>query len=460
MSAQDCNTGDHANPPQSNQTANGDTAARTARNAQADGSGNMAEHGAAPGASPSNTAPANSNVEPSAYFKALRWGVDSLYLSYRGDLFPKVVKRLDTLKQLAQSTNPKEVGQAQYASSGHIFEVRDRGSKVYQYVLDDGAFRIQLAKPGGTAPMAYIKVSAEYLANYGPEQAERTLFEILSEMGDIRDRAQVSRVDLYVDFESSENMESWTRDAWVTRAGRINSYAVGGSFSGWSVGLGGHLGARLYNKVLEIAQSGKQWVLPLWLAQGWKPLDPVWRLEFEFKREFLIQKNLRSLSDVLEHCDGLWSYATTEWLRLTLPTPHDKTRSRWPIHPLWGYLSSVDWPSAPRPLGKRQVPERSPHDDRLFSMLYTCIISFMAKHGFSVEDFDGAIDQMLSDAECFHSSKATREGISFDRYIDEKLGLKRRAFNSGMNKPDAAHDWEAQEQAERAAEYRKLSRGE
>ena len=61
----------------------------------------------------------------------------------------------------------------------------------------------------------------------------------------------------------------------------------------------------------------------------------VWRLEFELKREVLTQKGLSKLYQVLNHLNGLWSYATTEWLRLTLPSDDDKTRSRWPIHPLW-----------------------------------------------------------------------------------------------------------------------------
>jgi hypothetical protein len=49
-----------------------------------------AEIGAEQGASPSNTAPNNSKEETSKeeqpFFQALRWGVDSLYVSYKGKL--------------------------------------------------------------------------------------------------------------------------------------------------------------------------------------------------------------------------------------------------------------------------------------------------------------------------------------------------------------------------------------
>lgn len=37
-------------------------------------------------------------------------------------------------------------------------------------------------------------------------------------------------------------------------------------------------------------------------------------------------------------------------LRLTLPNEADETRSRWPIHPLWQALSSVDWEGNGAPL--------------------------------------------------------------------------------------------------------------
>ncbi len=59
-----------------NLTATSLAAARTARDARADGGQEVAEP-ALEGALPSNTAPYNSNTGQE-WFKALRWGVDSL----------------------------------------------------------------------------------------------------------------------------------------------------------------------------------------------------------------------------------------------------------------------------------------------------------------------------------------------------------------------------------------------
>ncbi len=416
-----------------------------------------AEHGVT-GAPPTNRAPDNSN-QGNISFRALRWGVDSLYLSYPGELFPEVEDRLKALKQLAQSTVPGEVGKAQFPLGDHIFEVKEKGASLFPYILEDGSFRIQLSRPGKKAPMVYVKVSAYYLAHVGPVEAEKHLYGLLSELGVVTESANVSRIDLFVDFESNVDMESWDRHAWVTRASSINAYAVNGHFSGWSIGLGGILSARLYNKSLEILTSGKEWIVPLWKTVGWKGQSVVWRLEFEIKRELLTQKNLGKLYQVLKYLNGLWNYATTEWLRLTIPNLADDTRSRWPIHPLWGLLSSVDWESNGGPLAKRFSPERSPKDDKLFQSLYSAILSYMAKHGIGVDELYEGIEDLLASAYAFHAEKANFLGLCFEDFIEEKLALKRRQYNTLLNDPAWEEKRQEDAKARQARAYRKASDG-
>jgi hypothetical protein len=436
-------------------TATSRSPARTARDARADGDREAAEP-AFMGAPPTNRAPYNCN-EP--YFKALRWGVDSLYLSYPGELSRESDARLKELKQLAQANDPGEVAKAQLALGSHIFEVKERGASLFPYILEDGAFRIQLSRPGHKAPMAYVKVSAGYLAHVGPVEAEQHLYGLLSELGELKESANVSRIDLFVDFQTSVDMESWDRHAWVTRAASINAYAVSGNFSGWSVGLGGILSARLYNKLLEIIVSGKDWILPLWQKAGWTGEGVIWRLEFELKREVLTQKGLSKLAEVLNHLNGLWSYATTEWLRLTLPSEDDKTRSRWPIHPLWGFLSSVDWEGKGGALTKRFSPTRSPNDDKLFQIGFSAILSYMAKHGFPAHELYEGSEDFMANAYAYHDQKAHELGLPFDDLIAEKLALKHRQFNTAINNPDQEAERKARELEEQAKAYRKASGG-
>ena len=194
-------------------------------------------------------------------------------------------------------------------------------------------------------------------------------------------------------------------------------------------------GFRLYNKLLEIVVSGKEWIIPLWQKAGWDASALVWRLEFEIKREVLTQKGLAKLSEVMHHLNGLWSYATTEWLRLTLPNADDKTRSRWPNHPLWLYLSAVDWESKGGPLAKRFSPSRSPNDDKLFQIAYSAILSYMAKHGFPASELYEGCEDFLASAYAYHEQKALDLGLPFEDFIAEKLALKHRQYNTEVNRP-------------------------
>lgn len=433
------------------QTASGSDAppAAKARTERPNGGGTWASD-----APPTNRASDNCNLP---FFKPLRWGVDSLYLSYPGDLFPEVETQLKHLKQLAQSAEPGQQSQAQYAVSGHIFEVKDKGASLFPYILEDGAFRLQFSRTGKRAPMAYVKVSATYLAYAGPMEAAQALYDLLSQMGEITGEANVSRIDLYVDFVSSVDMESWTRHAWVTRANDVDQYSVKGKFSGWSIGLGGNIACRLYDKLLEIASSGKNYLLGLWSEIGWKSSEPVWRLEFEIKREALAQRGLSSLPQVMANQGGLWSYLTTEWLRLTLPNPDDQTRSRWPEHPLWGYLAAVDWEGSGGPALKKFTPERTPGNDKLFNLGLSVMLSYMAREGLC-DLYDGQ-EAFVAALYEYHDGKAYRQGIPFDDYIRDKLALKVRQFNTRINHPETEQERQAMEREKAARAYRKASNG-
>src|SRR5205823_9213769 len=132
---------------------------------------------------------------------------------------------------------------------------------LFAYVLDDNAYRISLASAAARAlPMAYVKISSHRLASSSVQAIEDELRAMLAELGSIEGSARVSRIDLFVDFVSNVDLESWTRSAWVTRARSINAYAVDERFSGWAIGLGGPMAARLFDKRLEIAKSGKAWL--------------------------------------------------------------------------------------------------------------------------------------------------------------------------------------------------------
>ena len=407
------------------------------------------------GATPSNTAPHNSNNTLSDGFRLLRLAVDSLYLSYPGDLHRGVLTQLTELKGKAQSPDSPEQAKAQFVAGSHIFEVKDKGAGFFPFVLDDNAYRIQLSRPGKKLPMAYVKVSAEYLAFRGPRAVQEELEVLLPEFGLITGNNMVSRIDLAADFISPCIMDSWHRSAWVTRAEEIHSYAKNLEFTGWTIGMGGIVAARLYDKTKEIKHSGKSWAETLWLPAGWKPGQQVWRLEFEIKREYLKERRLSSLDSVLVNLNGLWRYATTEWLRLTEPNAADSTRARWPTHPLWTALASVDWETTGGVLLKRFTNARLPDEKRLYSAVFNAVASYMAIH--QIEDRGEAIDGLLGRTLEHFQAIASYQGLSFDEMLIQKTAVRTRLFNTGINNPGETPE---PEESEGVKAYRKASRGD
>jgi hypothetical protein len=407
------------------------------------------------GAPSSNTAPYNCNGE---YFKALRWGVDSLYLSVKGKLNAEVVARLKQLKAMAQSRdNPEDQAIAQYPIKGEIFQVKDKGAGRFPYVLDNSNFRIQLSLGQGLMPMAYVKVSATLLAYVGPREAMKRLEPMLSSLGDIEGIPVVSRIDLFVDFVWTGSME-WDRSAWVTRAKQIDAYSENDRFTGWVVGRGGHLLGRLYDKKLQSDKIGAYYLQALWDEVGWKEHEPVWRLEFQIKREILSEFGLSGLDSVLNYQAGLWSYVTAGWLRLALPQEGDQTRSRWPIHPLWGYLSSVDWEGNGGPLLRSNpAPVGEADYQRLYARFLSVLVCFTATRNY--ESLAHAHHDLMQESLRHYRRKADYEGTDLTTLVFRKVRLKARDYGTTLNDPDVLRLVDQRAQDDLAAIYRAASRG-
>ena len=417
----------------------------------------------APGAPPSNTAPVNDISIPKSEsvdgFSVLRFGIDSLYLSYPGRLASSWAQRLEALKFAAQSTQESESSLAQVRIGEHLFEVKDKGKGRFPYVLVDNCFHIQLPSAQSVAlPLAYVQLSSELLTALSVREAEQRLRFIINTFGKVESEPQVSRVDLFVDFVSPVTMDSWKPDAWITRADKIWSHYEKRKFSGWSIGLGGVIGARLYDKTLEIQKSKKDYLKPLWSAAGWKEGQTVWRMEFEFKRDALKEMGIFSLDDLLPQLASLWRYATEHWLRLTVPHSSDSNQTRWPNHPLWDELSSVEWSEVSSVPLARLRKERIPSDESLFINGLGGLTSFMARHG--ITDLGEGFGEFLAHAKRFHKNRKAQSGKDLARYVLDKVSTKARRYNTLENEsPKSLRDKQEQTQSEADA-YRTAKDGE
>jgi hypothetical protein len=376
-------------------------------------------------------------------------------LSYPGSIFSESAIRLETLKRLAQSKDSAANKLAQFSVGDHLFEVRDRGRFPFEFILVDRWYRLELSgKCADRVPLAHAKLASEALTFEGPGALEADLRSVVETLGTVEGDATVGRVDLCVDFVTATPVADLQERAWVTRARTFSRHTVKRRFSGLSIGLGGIMQARLYDKTLEIETSGKTYLFDLWRDFGWDSEQRIWRLEFQFRREVLRGLGVTTFPSLLARLSGLWAYATGNWLRLTVPDPADKTQSRWPLHLLWVALQGADWGVESRCL--RQTPlDRPPGDRSLFVNGLSGITSFMAREG--ITDPGEGIRAFFRAARDYHDRRSYLTGKSLDDYLIEKTELKARRFNSMVNDPPDGGLHPAD--AAVAKEYRKRSDG-
>ncbi len=410
--------------------------------------------GCGEGAPPSNTAPANYNNYPKPLI--LKVGIDSLYLSYPGYIHLETEIKLKTLKALAQG-KPEDQALAIFPLLERRFEVWSKGSGRFPFILRDDCFYIKLTSLGAaTLPLAYVQIGSAYLLWKGVEQAVKELTQLISKIGVLEGEPQVSRVDLYVDFVVDFDFNSPSIGQWVTRARRISTHTMDRNFTGYSIGLGGDISARLYDKTQEIKESGKVYMEDIWVAHGWDRTSTVYRIEFQISRKILTEHDCRTIPELMPKLGQLWRYASLSWLKFTIPSTTDENQSRWPLHPIWEALAMVDWPDT---LPGTSTPIRSkgiPGEQYLFENGLSGITSFMALEG--ITDPHEAFQLFEERAKQYHNHKGHFTGQGYDGYLSEKAALKARAYNLSYPGIDEKRDTHLRQAY--AKEYRKLKDGE
>ncbi len=404
----------------------------------------------AAGATTSNTAPANSTLSLVA---VLLTGIDSLYVSYRGTLNENWDARLAECKHAAQSQDTQEQLQAQVEIGGHLFVVHDRRSGPFAYVISDNWFRISIARPKAKAvPVAYIQISSESLVLEGCDAVLGDLEVVLHSIAILESGPNVSRADIRTDFVTTANLRDIVPEAWVTRARDKTQHFVGREFSGWSIGLGGNVSARLYNKLLELEKSRKWYMRDIWTARGWDGIDPVMRLEFQLERTALVELGVRSVGELISRLPALWLYCTQRWLQLKIPSETEATPTRWLDAPFWGHMVSA-WES-PHGIQAaiRSRKERIPNDERFFVHGLGGITSFMAARG--ITDPAEGYTKYIAAAREFHSGPHTSLGT----YVKAKVLDKGRRYNTIRTRIKTAE--ERLQDSDAAEAYRRASDGD
>lgn len=383
------------------------------------------------GAPPSNRAPA---IYIEGVGRILRCGIDSLYLSFSGRLTDNWDWQLNELKKFAQSDAEFLQARAQIKIGPYLLQVLDHGKKKRcPYILDNSDMRLEVGR-GGVMPMAHVQIKNQFLLESGIDQAVESVRFVVGSLGRGEGREKISRVDLCCDFVPCQPLRQWPNEAWISRARRRTPHYEGDRFTGWSIGKGA-MSARLYDKLFELLTvSRKDYLLTLWRQSGWQESEPVWRLEFQFRRAVLKEMRIGNADDMLAHLAGLWAYAAQKWLLLKMPNDNDTNPTRWPLHPLWQLLQDAAFGDQRQPALVRSRPASLPSDEWLFTNGMGAFSSYMAREG--ITDLMEAFPRFFADACDFHE----KQGISAERYLEGKARLKGRKFGTIFNRETTIYD--------------------
>jgi len=277
-------------------------------------------------------------------------GVDSLYVSFYGQLPDALYDALDEAKAVAQVAEESVLVPLAFADAPCF--LRPSGTRTHAYWLSNEHCQVFLTRRDDV-PRVTVHVHSSYLHQVGG--AEGAMVEVrrfLGLLGMVVTRDLVSRVDLYADVQGYR-FDLEDRENFQARARDSQAYWSGKSLSGLNFGArGGKFYARLYDKALEIRQNSKHtWLYDLWREAGWDGAAPVWRIEFECRRDGLREvqaidgdtgevESLDIIQQVMAHLGDLWRYCLG-WLSLRDRDPGDVNRSRWPVSPLWQALMAL-----------------------------------------------------------------------------------------------------------------------
>ncbi len=267
--------------------------------------------------------------------------------------------RLEALKVEAQAEGTPAPFRTK---DGSLTVVHPTGSGHYRYWIHCSDFDVCVSR-NGRLPPVYLKLASAYVHQLGPERALRAADAFVrSALTAGLTPPAASRIDLYADFQGWVPTELDFRH-FVTRARKsvvhfhdVRGHFDGRSFTGYQFGRD-QMVARLYDKGREVVQSGKQ----AWMREVWGPrLDPelpVWRLEFQLRREAISSFNVGAAEEAIECRQDFWRYGTTDWLSLRVPTL-DEQRDRWPVSPEWQALERISIGVRANGLIRRRIREQ------------------------------------------------------------------------------------------------------
>ncbi|GLX68319.1 replication initiation factor [Paenibacillus glycanilyticus] len=280
-------------------------------------------------------------------------GLDTLEFGLEIANYEKVflpyLSKFKELKELSHITGIEY----EYSIGDLNLTVHRNGQKFYAYRLSCKDFSIAfMEKAMNSNPPVFVRFMSSYLWSYGFYESYERFLSWFENFQVAISKNKLSRADICVDSDKFKICKS-DIEGVITRARNKTEHFVseeftkGRIFSGFTIGGGNSLLARIYLKSLEIKKSGKVWFKEIWMDNDWAPEKDVWRVEFQLRRPVLKELSVDTIEQLNEKMSELWSYLTQEWL--TIRQPKKDNTSRWKIKKKWRLIqtASKDYEATP-----------------------------------------------------------------------------------------------------------------
>jgi len=335
--------------------------------------------------------------------RVLRAAVDTLEVSFSGEVLDEVAEALDQKKSMAF-----ESPQA-FLAGFHEMMVMGKAFAFWRWRLASPEFSIVMKKGGGPSGVtAQVRFSAWGLANRELSDLWFLARLTMEHLGSFKPLS-VSRCDVCVDFQGWEPTPADLAGIVCPAAYRA-THGTEKQVQTFQYGKGPMV-LRIYDKTAELESSHKEWFRQVWaLCEGYDPSLPVTRVEAQMRRQVLGELHIDCVEQVIENPGALLDYGL-RWCQLRVPSG-DATKSRWPEDPRWTHLREAVFGGTP--LG------RSPKVSSLMSLdrAKAQLIGLAATAGayFGTTDYLKALQQLSFAAEVHMMD----EKIDFAARVEEK----------------------------------------
>lgn len=196
--------------------------------------------------------------------------------------------------------------------------VKEIGVQRYAHGFESDGISIYFSISDKMKPNGYIRFSSEVIQRQGYDAVYNRLCQIMHFFGEERPgkRLQLSQIDLSFDFQRNFGEYINNRDDYhiTTKLRAFRSYGHD-DYATWKL-WGGKNGykVRCYDKLGEVQEKPeKRYWLQIWEQQGFDTEAPIWRVEYELRRDFLKKWKVNRFYDFFRVQFGIQGLLFSQW---------------------------------------------------------------------------------------------------------------------------------------------------